>query len=251
MSHELRDLAATAALGSLSADELGALRDEAARDAALAAELAQYRSVVLALEAGVAREPAPEGLLDGVLSRVEAEEQAATPLSAERRDMPAEPMKRRARWSWRPRSFVPVFAAGFVTTAAVAALAFVLGMRDGLGPTTAVATLQGKPRYAAVHGRATLHDATERDGHLVLRLDDVPAPPPGEHYEVWVLRAESKGQMEAVGVFVPSRRNVKLDLGLPGPGDYRAIDVSIQRDGGPPEHSGTSLAGGTFASPGA
>lgn len=251
MRGELRDLAATAALGSLSSDESRALQDKAARDHALAAELARYRSVVLALEAAVAREPAPAGLLDGVLSRIQAEEQAARPLTAERRDRPTEAAERRARWSWRPRSFVPVFAAGFATAAAVAALAFVLGTRAELGPTTAVAALQGKPEYAAVHGTATLHDSNEQDGHLVLELDDVPAPPPGEHYEVWVLRAESKGQMEAVGVFVPSGRNVKLDLGLPGPGDYRAIDVSVERDGGPPEHSSTSLAGGTFERSGA
>jgi len=246
MRDELRDLAATAALGSLSPGELGTLEAEAARDPTLAAELAQYRSVVLALEAEVARERAPVGLFDGVLAHIEAEEPAARPVTAESRDTPAEARTRRARWSWRPRSFVPVFAAGFATAAAVAALAFVVSTRDDLGPTTAVAAVQGKPEYAAVHGTATLHGADEQNGHLVLELDDVPAPPPGEHYEVWVLRAEGEGEMEAVGVFVPSGTNVKLDLGLPGPGDYKAVDVSVEPDGGAPEHSGTSLAGGTF-----
>jgi len=246
MRDELRDLAATAALGSLSPGELGALEDEAARDPALAAELAQYRSLVLALEAEVARERAPGRLLDAVLARIEAPEPAVTPAAARTREVPAAEGTRRARFAWRPRSFVPVFATGFATAAAVAALAFVLTTRDDLGPTTAVAAVQGKPEYAAVHGTATLHSADEQNGHLVLELDDVPALPPGEHYEVWVLRAEGEGEMEAVGAFAPSGPNVKLDLGLPGPGDYKAVDVSVEPDGGSPEHSGTSLAGGTF-----
>ena len=39
-----------------------------------------------------------------------------------------------------------------------------------------------------------------------------------------------------------------LELPLPGPGDYRAVDVSVEADGGPPEHSSVSLAGGSFDS---
>ena len=64
---------------------------------------------------------------------------------------------------------------------------------------------------------------------------------------MWVLR-EGDEAMEAVGSFSPSRRDVELDLPLPGPGDYRAVDVSLEEDGGSPEHSGHSLAGGEFTS---
>ena len=54
--------------------------------------------------------------------------------------------------------------------------------------------------------------------------------------------------MEAVGSFTPDGERMRLDLPLPGPGDYQAIDISIEPDGGPPEHSSVSLAGGRFGS---
>ena len=60
--------------------------------------------------------------------------------------------------------------------------------------------------------------------------------------------AEGEGEMEAVGVFVSTGEDVELELGLPGPGDYQAVDVSIEPDGGAPAHSGASLAGGKFGS---
>lgn len=248
MDEALVDLAAGAALGSLPADELAAFEDEAARDPALASESAAYRAAVLALEDALAREPAPAGLFAGVLSRLEAEEVTEDVAAAEPPRQAPTDFGTRRRWRWSPRSFVPVFAAGFATAAAVAAVAFVLSGNDDLGPTTAIADVRGAPGHTAVHGKATLYASDEQDGRLVLELGDVPAPPPGEHYEVWVLRTEGEGEMEAVGVFVPTGEDVKLELGLPGPGDYTAVDVSIEPDGGSPEHSGTSLAAGAFGS---
>jgi hypothetical protein len=84
---------------------------------------------------------------------------------------------------------------------------------------------------------------------LRLELADVPPAPEGEHYEVWVLRPSSGDAMEAVGVFDPTTSEVSLELGLPGAGDYAAVDISVEPDAGPPEHSGTSLAGGEFETP--
>ena len=54
--------------------------------------------------------------------------------------------------------------------------------------------------------------------------------------------------MEAVGTFTADGDDARLELRLPGPGDYQAVDVSIEPDSGPAEHSGISLAGGTFQS---
>ena len=82
----------------------------------------------------------------------------------------------------------------------------------------------------------------------MLELENVPPPPAGHHYEVWVLRSEGGGEMEAVGSFTPDGDDPRLELPLPGPGDYRAVDVSVEPDGGPAEHSGVSLAGGSFES---
>ena len=38
--------------------------------------------------------------------------------------------------------------------------------------------------------------------------------------------------MEAVGAFTPNGSQVRLKLGLPGPGDYEAVDISVEPDGG-------------------
>jgi len=40
--------------------------------------------------------------------------------------------------------------------------------------------------------------------------------------------------------------DVTLDLPLPAPGNYAAMDISVQANDGPPTHSGTSLAGASF-----
>ena len=61
-----------------------------------------------------------------------------------------------------------------------------------------------------------------------------------------MLRPASGETMEAVGVFDPTTSEVELELGLPGAGEYVAVDISVEPDAGPPEHSGTSLAGGEF-----
>jgi hypothetical protein len=79
-----------------------------------------------------------------------------------------------------------------------------------------------------------------------LTLRDVPPAPSSHHYEVWVLRRNGGGQMEAIGSFTPTSKTVKLDLPLPGAGDYVAVDISVQQDGGSPLHSNTSLANGAF-----
>jgi anti-sigma-K factor RskA len=97
-----------------------------------------------------------------------------------------------------------------------------------------------------VSGQATLYGSNAAGGTVRLSLRDVPPAPSGHHYEVWVLRANGNGVMEAVGSFSPSTSDVRLDLPLPGPGDYAAVDISVEENGGSPAHSDTSLAGGTF-----
>jgi hypothetical protein len=126
------------------------------------------------------------------------------------------------------------------------AIAFVVARDDSLGSPDALAAVHGAPEFSDVSGEARLYASGQDDGRLVLRLSELPAPSPGQHYEVWVLRSEADGEMEAVGVFVPTTDEVDLEFRLPGAGDYEAVDVSVEADGGPPEHSGRSLAGGTF-----
>jgi anti-sigma-K factor RskA len=141
---------------------------------------------------------------------------------------------------------VPAFAVGFAAATAAIAIAVVVSSNGGLGQPDARATVQGTPEFAGVRGEARLYDTSRQDGMLRLELEDIPAPAAGEHYQVWVLRTDADGEMEAVGAFTPSSSDVSLELPLPGPGDFAAVDVSVEPDGGSPEHSGTSLAGGRF-----
>jgi hypothetical protein len=80
---------------------------------------------------------------------------------------------------------------------------------------------------------------------MQLALRNVPPAPARHYYEVWVLRHGST-RKEAVGAFTPASPDVDLDLPLPGPGRYAAVDVSVERVGGTPEHSSAILARGRF-----
>jgi anti-sigma-K factor RskA len=232
MTDEYRELAAAEALGSLTPEQSEQLVVELERDPALARELEEYLAAVSVLEAAVARETPSHDLLAAILAEIEPE--VGRPASA-----------RSSRgWSWRRA--LPAFALGAVATAAVFAVALALGSSGGPGTPDAVAAVRGTPEFVGVHGEARLYGSGTPDGVLRLELADVPAAPEGEHYEVWVLRPSTGDVMEAVGVFDPTMPEVSLDLGLPGAGDYVAVDISVEPDAGPPEHSGTSLAGGTF-----
>ncbi len=255
MNADDRDLAATHALGALPPDDSMALEEDLGENAALASEVEEYRSVVQTLESGMAREAPPVGLFDVVLSRIEEERArpAEAPAPAATPSVPtlqrAEPVAARRRSLFRPggrRRVVVPFAAGFAVAVAVVAIAVAVSSGTGPGQADARAAVQGTPEFATVHGDARLYSTSADDGTLVLDLDDVPPPAAGKHYEVWVLRRSSGGAMEAVGAFTPAGSRVRLKLALPGPGDYEAVDVSVEPDGGSASHSGLSLAGGHF-----
>lgn len=180
------------------------------------------------LERVLPRVAPPSDLFDRILTEIRPE---ATVI----------PLHRTAR----RRVAVPV-AAALAAVAAVALIAVVAFGGDGLGPADARAAIAGKSD-PTVRGEAVLYGSTADGGTVHISLRDVPAAPSGHHYEVWVLRRDAGGEMEAVGSFTPTSDDVELDLPLPGPGDYAAVDVSVEENGGPPAHSDTSLAGGTFS----
>jgi hypothetical protein len=213
-----RDLIAGAALGALEPADASRLTALLEREGA-AAELELRRATVAALEAGLPRAAPSDDLFTRILAEIERA-----------------PVVRPKRARWAPRA-----AAGLAAAAAV--VLGVVVLTGGPGGPDARATVAGTPEYADVSGTATLDG-----GELVLELENIPAPPSGHHYEVWVLRTEGGGEMEAVGSFTPEAEQARLELPLPGPGDYRAVDVSVEPDGGPPGHSSVSLAGGSFDS---
>jgi anti-sigma-K factor RskA len=236
MTDEIRDQIAAEALGALSPDESAQLNADLERDPALTLELEDYRATVSMLEAGVAREAPSYDLFSGILAEIQPEMSSAEPAPASR-----------AGWGWRRA--LPAFAVGAAAAAAVFAVVLALGTSSGVGTPDAVAAVSGTPAFSGVRGEARIYGTGTPDGVLRLELADVPAAPEGAHYEVWVLRPATGDVMEAVGVFNPTSSAVNLELGLPGAGDYVAVDISVEPDAGPPEHSGTSLAGGRFTPP--
>jgi len=143
------------------------------------------------------------------------------------------------------RHLVVAAAGTLAAIAAVIVLAIVTG-GNSLGPPDARAAIAGKSDRA-VTGEARLYGSTADGGTVQMTLRDVPPAPSGHHYEVWVLRGNGGGQMEAIGSFTPTSQTVKLNLPLPGAGDYAAVDISLEQDGGSPLHSNTSLASGAFS----
>jgi anti-sigma-K factor RskA len=239
MSDDARDLAAAGALGGLAPDDAARLEAAVARDPRVARELEAYRATVAALEAGVARERPPADLFDRILAELDAEVPAL-------RSVPvAEAAVRRRRGL---RLGLPRVALGLAAASAVAVvLAVALTGGDGRGSPDARAAVAGTESYPGVDGEARLYGTDASGGTLVLDLAGLPAPPPGHHYEVWVLRQGHGGAMEPVGSFSPGGDDASLELRLPGAGTFTAVDVSVEPDGGPAAHSGVSLAGGRFA----
>jgi hypothetical protein len=144
------------------------------------------------------------------------------------------------------RRFVGPVAATLTALAAVLVLAILATGGSDLAQPDARAAIAGNSD-PAVRGEARLYGSTGDGGTVQMKLRDVPPAPSGHHYEVWVLRRNGGGQMEAIGSFTPTSNTVTLDLPLPGLGDYAGLDISIQQDGGSSEHSTTSLAGGAFS----
>ena len=147
----------------------------------------------------------------------------------------------------RPRrGLLPILAAAALGAAAAAAITSSIESGPSLGAAAASAAVAGQLRSSLVSGRAELYRPESSGGELRLQLQDVPAPPPHAHYELWLLPRDSK-QMTAVASFSPAGGRVALLVPLPAPDRYAALDISIQRDDGPASRSPLSLASGTFA----
>ena len=247
MTDDARDLLAGEALGILASDERTAVQELVGRDRDAAVELEAHRATIAELESGVARTLPPDGLFGLVLAELEPSPIVAPP-SPTPTPTPTPTPVPAARAPRRRWSFFPRLAAAGAVAVAVAVVGIALFGDDGIGRADARATVAGTPQFVGVSGEATLHSPDEASGLLVLDLENVPPPPSGHHYQVWVLRNEGGGAMEAVGSFTPADEQARLEFRLPGPGEYSAVDVSVEPDGGSPEHSSVSLAGGAFAS---
>ena len=181
----------------------------------------EHRDTVERLERGVARVKPPDDLFD----RIVAETQPARVI----------PLRRRfTAWTAPAATAAMAAAAAVLITVAVT-------RDDGLGDPVRRASITG----TNVKGTAALYRPDERDGLVVLDLDRVPDPPRNNYYEIWISRPG--GRKVPIGAFTPENGKAHLELPLPTPGKYLSIDISVEEEDGPPDHSGRSIAAARLA----
>ena len=227
-----RELAAAEALGSLTPEQSEQLVVDLERDPALARELEEYLATVSVLEAAVARETPSHDLLAGILAEIEPEA-----------DRPAPPARSRG-WSWRRA--LPAFALGAARPPRSSQSHSHSDRAAGSARPTPSLPFAGRPSSSACTARLGSTARARPPAFCASSSRTFPPRPRASTTRCGYCGRRPAAAMEAVGVFDPTTPDVRLELGLPGAGDYVAVDISVEPDAGPPEHSGTSLASGTF-----
>ena len=84
-------------------------------------------------------------------------------------------------------------------------------------------------------------------GRVVISFTRLPRPGAGRFYEAWLMTSATR--LVAVAAFRPDARgHARVDTILPAAvSAFRYIDVSLQRDGAGPAHSGDSVLRGPTA----
>jgi hypothetical protein len=194
----------------------------------------------------LASEIASMRALTTLLAEVPAE--AWQPISTPEPESPASSAKRRHR-RLLTRSGVLAGA----TALACLAIGFAVGdlVNHGPGspastqpPQAATATLRPLPgQPAAAVARVQLASA----GRIVISFRRLPRPDAHHFYEAWLMTSATK--LVPVASFRPDARGRALvQTSLPAPvGAFRYIDVSLQRAGADPAHSGDSVLRGPTA----
>ena len=173
----------------------------------------EHRDTVEQLERGVARVAPPDDLFDRI--------------AAETRPAPVVPLRRR----------VVVWASPAVAAAAAVAVTFgVMREDDSLGDPIREVQVSNE----AVDGRLAVYRRGEGNRLLVVDLDRVPDAPKDHFYEIWISRPGSDVKIP-IGAFTPRDGHAHLEVPLPTEDKRLSIDISIEDEAGPPEHSGQSM----------
>lgn len=175
-------------------------------------EIAQLRVAADALPVGVEQFAAPPAIKDRLMATVRAEAELLTASGAQADRLPARsrtPRERRRRFAWRPAlAFACILAIGVVAGA-------LLNAGDGgPGSRTVVASLA--PRGAAV----TLE---MRDEHSTLLARNLPAPPSGRVYQVWLKRKGVKAPEPTDALFTPRDGSASVDV----PGSLTDVEAVL------------------------
>jgi anti-sigma-K factor RskA len=179
----------------------------------------EHRDTVDRLEQGVARVAPPEDLFDRILDEVRPAETVA-------------PLRPRRLPAWAS----PAAAAALAAAAAVAITLAVTREDNGLGDPIRELHVSNE----RVDGTIAVYGRDQGNRVLVVDLDRVPDAPKNHFYEIWISPRGSNVKIP-IGAFTPRGGHVHLEVPLPTEHKRLSIDISVEDEGGPPEHSGQSV----------
>jgi anti-sigma-K factor RskA len=180
----------------------------------------EHKDTIERLERHVARVTPSDDLFDRILDDVQP---PATVIPFRRRRMPA----------WASSAA----AAALAAAAAVAVTVAVTRDGDGLGDPIREVHVSNE----RVDGTLAVYRQDDGNRLLVVDLDNVPTAQRDQFYEIWISRPGSSVKIP-VGAFIPRDGHAHLEVPLPTEGKRLSIDISVEDEDGPPEHSGDTVA---------
>jgi anti-sigma-K factor RskA len=223
---DVKGSAAAYVLGSLDADERKAFEAHLATCGECAAEVQDLRSTAQVLAYAVPQRTPPSGLRDRVLASFAEANVTAAP-AARRRPF---------AWQWLP------LAASLILIAAIGAYAVRLQTRVGdlqssvavlAAPDLVRIDLAGQDTAPQSSGRALW----SRARGMVFATSNLPAPPAGKVYQVWVVTAQAP---ISAGLVTPDQSGGGMTYfytppDIPAP---TAVAVTLEPAGGVPAPTG-------------
>jgi hypothetical protein len=180
----------------------------------------EHRDTVERLEQGVARAAPPEDLFDRILDDVRP---SATVIPFRRRRLPA--------WATSAAAAAVAAAAPVLVTVAVT------GDDNDLGDPVRQVSISNE----RIDGTLAVYRPEGGNRVLVADFDRVADAPQGQFYELWISRPGSDVKIP-IGSFSPTDEQVHLVVPLPTEHKQLSIDISIEEETGPPDHSGQTIA---------
>ena len=135
---------------------------------------------------------------------------------------------------------LPAAAAAGVALVAGVVTVLAVGLSSPLDRVLATAELRQLEPFgsAAASAKLVIHDGQT---HLTIDATDMPAPPPGSDYELWLIGPDVSSP-RSLGTVTGSE-----DVVIPSsidPGTYSIVDISLELRDGSEHHSGHSLLRG-------
>jgi anti-sigma-K factor RskA len=200
--------AAPYVLSALEEHEAQAFAEHLSDCTACRAEVAQLQLTADSLALAPPQLVAPVDLRARIMSTVHAEAELLKAAGHEA-DRPA---RARARWRWR---LVPaVAAAGAMAVGILIGAVAINGGSEGQGPTITHQTRVTQAVVTSPGGRATAA-LKSTDLHFQLEVANLPAPPKGRIYEVWLLARGSTEPTPTDALFSVNTQGNGL-IGIPG-----------------------------------